>query len=475
VSSSPSTRGSSASQATPDRYGQLLARAGRALRAKRPDDARRLLEEALAGAPDEPRAKNLLGLAYFKLGRLRESGDVYEELTRRFPKEPSLFVNLGLVRLREGDLEAAERALGAALARAPDHRRAHCYLGLVLYRRGDLAEARRHFLAGDAHELARRVDRISTPAAPTEGGLLRDVSAAAEAALASDVQPFRPIDVEAGASPARDDGDWRAEVEHHQSVPVPDPAEPSSLRAPEPKSGGRAASRSMPGFQLASATVELRALAVAAEDVAPEPPEVVFSVETGGRSLLTREEVDALESGLGRPGFVAGPGGRAKLTLTGSGAIRRDALVLALGRRDFRGGPGVPGAAGAASWWSLDGPSVLLLSVEGVAVALRELKDAVFAPGVLRGYAGDWRVEPGPRGGVELLGEGSALITAPGIPLIVPLAPEREVLCAEAALLGWSNRVSVVPSRPDAPDGRVEARGPGWILVSERAGPGAMR
>ena len=475
MSSSPSTRGPAASGATPGRYGQLLARAGQALRAKRPDDARRLLEEALARSPDEPRAKNLLGLAYFKLGRLRESGRLYDELTRRFPKEPSLFVNLGLVRLREGDLEAAERALRTALERAPEHRRAHCYLGLVLYRRGDLAGARRHFLAGDAHELARRVDRMSTPATSTEGGLLRDVSAAAEAALASDVQPFRPVEVETGAFAARDDGDWRAEVEHHQSVPVPDPAEPSNLRGPPTPPAGREPSRSMPGFQLASATVELRALAVAAEDVAPEPPELVFSVEAGGRSLLTREEVDALESGLGRPGFVAGPGGRAKLTLTGAGAIRRDALVLALGRRDFRHGAGLPGTAGTASWWSMDGPSVLLLSVEGVAVALRALKDAVFAPGVLRGYAGSWRVEPGPLGGVQLLGEGSALVAAPGIPLIVPLAPEREVLCAEAALLGWSNRVSVVPSRPEAPDGRVEARGPGWVLVSERAGPKTTR
>lgn len=452
-----------------DDHGRQLSKAGQALRAQQPEQARRLLEAALARSPNEPRAQNLLGLAYFKLGRLDEAFRLYEELSRRFPKEASLCVNLGLVQLRQGRTSEAEASFRAALERAPHHRRAHCYLGLVLYRRGELAKAREHFLAGDAHDFARRVEQLSTPAAAPSAGtnLLRDVSAAAEAVLQS-AQPFRTVDLDLDGARSRDDQGWRAEVEHHQPAPLADPVEGSSLRRAI-RSSVRPPTSTRPGFQLMTGSGELDAAARAAEEVAPEPPELVFSTEAHGRSLLTREEVDALESGLGRTGFVAGPAGRAKLNLEREGAIRADALVLALGRRDLEVHPERPG------WWRIRGPTVVLLSVEGLAVALRGLRDAELAPGVLRGYEGDWSVRDAPGGRTRLEGRGTALIAASGVPLVVPLAPDRVVVCARPALLGWSSRVSVVPCVPGAPDERLQARGPGWILVGERGWTGPDR
>jgi len=293
--------------------------------------------------------------------------------------------------------------------------------------------------------------------------------------LRADELPFRSVDPDEGSEAPRDDRDWEASVEHHQAVPTADPAEPSTICAGPQSQTRPSGARSNSDFQLASATAELAALAEAAEDVAPEPPELVFSLDPRGRSLLTREEVDALESGLGRAGFVAGPGGRAKLTLTGRGLLRADAFVLALGRRPRGFADAVPEAGVEASWWSVEGPSVLLLSVDGVAVALRNLRDAAFATGVLRGFEGRWRAEPGAAGEWTLRGQGTALIASPGVPLLVPLAPGRAVICARAALLGWSNRVSVVPSGSDEVEGTLDAKGPGWILVSERPSAGPMR
>jgi len=450
----------------PDQHGRTLSRAGQALRSKRPDEARRLLEDALARSPDEPRAQNLLGLSYFKLGRLDDAARLYERLVERFPREPSLAVNLGLVRLRQGDIAEAEACFRGALERSPDHRRAHCYLGLALYRRGELVRAREHFLAGEAHDLADRVERL-TSSEKGEGGeshLLRDVSVAAEAALTSDVQPFRSVDPGEAGGP-RDDGAWRAAVRHDQPVPVPEPADASSLRAGIRSSVGAPSSSPRPAFRTFVGTQEVRAVAAAAEEVAPEPPELVYSVDLSGRSLLTVEEVEALESGLGRPGFVAGPGGRAKLTLEAEGAVRSDAWVLALGRRELRADGERPG------WLRVRGPTVLLLSVDGLAVALRQLGSATFAPGVLRGHAGSFQLEVDAEGRAWLEGRGSALIRSPGIPLAVPLAPDRRVLCAAPALLGWSSRVAIVPSGEPGSDERLEARGPGWILVGERGTP----
>lgn len=458
---SSSSSPSKAPDARASRYASALQRAGQALRAKRPDEAQRLLEELLATSPDEPRALNLLGLAYFKLGQLSEASRVYEGLVRRFPREASLFVNLGLVRLREANLDAAESAFRSALERAPDHRRSHCYLGLVLYRRGDVEGARRHFLAGDAHDFARRVDRLSSARDDDDDRWIRDVSAAAEAALSADVQPFRTVDPGREGRVRRDDRAWRASVEHHQSVPLADPADPSSLRAGM-RSMARAPSSTQPSFRMVTMTSELDALARAAEDVAPEPPELVFSLEAAGRTLLTGEEVDTLETGLGRSGFVAGPGGRAKLTVDGEAGIRSDGLVLVIGRRDLDADPEWEG------WLRLRGPSVALLSVPGVAVALQGLKDAVFRPDVLRGWCGGLRRSERDGGALELLGSGTALIASTGVPLAVPLAPDREVLCAQASLLAWSTRASVVAARgPKAAPRALQVRGPGWILVSE--------
>ncbi|MCK6551183.1 tetratricopeptide repeat protein, partial [Myxococcota bacterium] len=233
-----------------------LHRGAELLRDRRPDEARAELERAFQLSPKSPKAQNLLGLAYFKLGLLEAAKSIYDRLVEDLPNEPSLAVNLGLVLLRQGRLAEAERTLRRALALAPEHTRAHCYLGLVLYRRGDLALARDHFLRGDAHDFARRVEArlAQTAAARTpQGELLRQVADTGFRELSASEMPFRELDLAKDERVVRDEDAWEAMVTHGDDrrsprslgadpgsllpvwalTPLPAPAEGSETEPPE--------------------------------------------------------------------------------------------------------------------------------------------------------------------------------------------------------------------------------------------------
>ncbi len=418
-----------------------------------------MLEASLVRLPDEPRALNLLGLSYFKLGLLDAAKGVYERLADRFPDELPLQINLGLVLLRQGDLAAAEAVFRQALEVDPEHRRAHNYLGMVLYRRGALQEARRHFLAGGAENLADKVDHRGTDAPTHVPDLISQVSGFAEQAMSRDAQPFQSVDPDEEQRFFRDEAAWEVRVEHHQPPPIPEPAEETGLPA--------SAELMIPGSLATAGTPKSDAGPTTEPKAFSSAPELVFNLDSSPRSHLTPDEVEALEGGLGRPGFVAGPGSRAKLTLEGQGAIRDDALVLGLGRKDFvtdRFGQG---------WWAVEGPVVLLLSVVGVAVALRGVRDAVFAPGALVGFEGEWNFTEGVDGQPDVLvGRGTALLRSAGSPLIVPLTAGQAVVVAPAALLAWSKRLEVAGQDEAYRASRVECRGPGWIVVGDRGAGG---
>src|SRR3990172_9024286 len=76
-----------------------LFRGGELLTGGLVDQAREALEKAYALQPKNPKAQNLLGLTYFKLGVFDKAAEIYEILVRDNPVDPTLRVNLGLVYL----------------------------------------------------------------------------------------------------------------------------------------------------------------------------------------------------------------------------------------------------------------------------------------------------------------------------------------------------------------------------------------
>jgi hypothetical protein len=205
-------------------------------------EARTALERACELKSDSAKARNLLGLAYFKLGLLEPARGIYASLVQEHPHEPALHVNLGLVLLREGRLEEAETSLRTALMLSPDHARAHCYLGLTLYRRGELLLARDHFLRGGQAEFARRLEeKLAVGRAAGRAGM-ETLRAIADAGMG---------EVERGAFSAasmdergrRDEGAWETQVGHKNAPRAEDLELPSligmSSSQPVERSGAR--------------------------------------------------------------------------------------------------------------------------------------------------------------------------------------------------------------------------------------------
>jgi Tfp pilus assembly protein PilF len=199
-----------------DDFLYYLHRGSDLLQKRRPEEARVSLERAYQLSPKNPKAQNLLGLVYFKLGLLEAAKSIYDRMVDQYPNEPALYVNLGLVLLRQGRLHEAERALRKAIAISPDHHRAHCYLGLVLYRRGDLAAARDHFVRGQAEEFARKVEQklARQDVRPSEAEVLRAVADTGFHDIEASAIPFKPLDYTRDERVVRDEEAWEARVTH---------------------------------------------------------------------------------------------------------------------------------------------------------------------------------------------------------------------------------------------------------------------
>ncbi|MFW5879173.1 MAG: tetratricopeptide repeat protein, partial [Myxococcota bacterium] len=139
------------------------------------EEARESLEAAVAMRPDDQKARNLLGLACFKLGDYPGAETLYESLVKENPEDSTLRVNLGLVHLKSGRFEEAIRELEVAVELQPDHRRAQNYLGLAYARVGDYAQAQQCFVAAGSQQMVERMERLMTG----EGDEDADVAAAA--------------------------------------------------------------------------------------------------------------------------------------------------------------------------------------------------------------------------------------------------------------------------------------------------------
>jgi uncharacterized protein (AIM24 family) len=133
---------------------EALYRGGELLQQGQVTEAREHLERAYRMRPGDEKAKNLLGLAYFKLGDFVRAAEVYEALVRENGSDPTLRVNLGLVYLKSNQLTRAVREFESAVGLQPGHLKAHNYLGLALAQAGQYGRAREHFVKAGSEAMA---------------------------------------------------------------------------------------------------------------------------------------------------------------------------------------------------------------------------------------------------------------------------------------------------------------------------------
>jgi uncharacterized protein (AIM24 family) len=138
---------------------EALYRGGELLQQGQVTEARDHLERAFQMRPGDEKAKNLLGLAYFKLGDFVRAAEVYEALVRENGADPTLRVNLGLVYLKSNQLTRAVREFETAVELQPGHLKAHNYLGLALAQAGQYGRARENFVKAGSDAMAEKMSK----------------------------------------------------------------------------------------------------------------------------------------------------------------------------------------------------------------------------------------------------------------------------------------------------------------------------
>lgn len=116
-------------------YGNMALRHGRA------DDARRIAEKALAGAPNNLRAMNLMSRALMHLGKREQALTILNEAELVSPRNVDRLVLLGDCFFQMGDNSKAKMKYESALAVDGDSRGAKKGLGVIELNDGDVNKA----------------------------------------------------------------------------------------------------------------------------------------------------------------------------------------------------------------------------------------------------------------------------------------------------------------------------------------------
>jgi Tfp pilus assembly protein PilF len=109
-------------------YAEDLRQQATAVLQEDPEEAERLLVEALRVNPDSGPAYNNLGVLYFQRGELHNAAEQFLEAKTLMPQHPRPYVNLGLVHYRAGDIRKAIEYFDTALQIRPN------YIYAVMYR-----------------------------------------------------------------------------------------------------------------------------------------------------------------------------------------------------------------------------------------------------------------------------------------------------------------------------------------------------
>lgn len=283
------------------------------------EGARQRLEAWLEREPDDARARGLLGLCCFRLGRLDEAARLYQALVDRNPSDATLRVNLGLVALKRGDAAEAAAQFEVAVSLAPNHRKALNYLGLALAQRGEYALARDAFERAGATAMAERMaaQLAEEEAAAAQRAAEEAAAAQRAAAEATGAQHAAAATPAEGTEPAPADPPAATAIE---AAPVRPAAPPPP---PEEEADAFAAAFAEAPPQQPAAPARNDAPRVA---VPPAPPR--DAVEPPARATAFAE-VPPLEWPEGRP-FAVGPEGAA-IEFATEIRTRLDGLVAAHG------------------------------------------------------------------------------------------------------------------------------------------------
>lgn len=123
------------------------AQAERALQAGKPQEAERLLRQALLMTPAEPSLFQLLARAALRLGRGMEAVELARHALALDPLSAMASFGLGVVLLARQQLDPAAAAFEAALLRDPGLVEAHVNLGNVRKLQGRIEQAVSHYRA----------------------------------------------------------------------------------------------------------------------------------------------------------------------------------------------------------------------------------------------------------------------------------------------------------------------------------------
>jgi predicted O-linked N-acetylglucosamine transferase (SPINDLY family) len=115
----------------PDHFDTLHLLGVSLIETKRMDEARQILERAIAANPRSAEAHSNLGFALFRLRRYADARLVQEKALALQPQFPTALTNLGNTMLRLGHLQEAIALHERAISTKPDYADAYCNRGMV--------------------------------------------------------------------------------------------------------------------------------------------------------------------------------------------------------------------------------------------------------------------------------------------------------------------------------------------------------
>ncbi len=434
-----------------------------------PTDARMALEKSLRYKPRNQRARNLLGLALFKLGELARAEEIYRSLIEDHPADPTLRVNLGLVFLKQNASADAVRCFETALDLAPEHQKSQNYLGLALSQKGELARAREWFLKAGNDAMADRMGQAlqQSPIRAVADGASQALAEEKPFTAATEEKPAKKGDTLETARPkALDDGARAQWVATAPGMPAAPPVAPEVARTESGAVVGNAPEPSTPP-------------AVPGE--VPEPsvePPPSMSQYTSARRLAVPEPAG---------GFSVGPS-EVLINVRGEMLTRLDGLVASWGSvsmkpelKRFRGkATDKPFGEGPRRMLRASGEGRYVISREGRHFTALELDDepAYVREEVLFAFEESILFENGrvpSKSGtdlhlVHLRGRGKLLLVTHGVPRAVDVHKGESLRIPMEQLVGWHGPLiqpRLVVIVEEAPDLGValELAGEGRALV----------
>jgi tetratricopeptide (TPR) repeat protein len=118
-----------------------LERAQKLIDAGNLKQAETLLRKIIEARPQRADARNLLGVALYRLDQRDDAMKAVREAVRINPNNPNFYCNLGEMERQAGHLDAAEAALSRALAIDPNYVQALNNLGIVRYDKREFRKA----------------------------------------------------------------------------------------------------------------------------------------------------------------------------------------------------------------------------------------------------------------------------------------------------------------------------------------------